>query len=225
MAEGLMRRVWRIVALPAMLTLVLASGLVDARPLIRPVSTVEGRTLAQAVHDAAVRNGCWESTAAWLVPPGKPGPPVKDCRLAFKDADIVVSWSDETTIGSPRHVLAFKRLPARWPLEETWLAYALIPHRENDENTSYDFSWTSCALARTVARGLWRYAPMPGPVGTETPKAIWVGRQHVSDAYGGSMYIRAGTGPNRRERRAGFIDAGWGHHIWLRIRACPQNRI
>lgn len=225
MAEGLMRRVWRIIAMPAMLTLVLTSGLVDARPLVRPVSEAEGRSLAQAVRDAAMRNGCWDSTAAWLRPPGKPGPPLRDCSLAFKDADIVVFWSDETTIGSPRHVLALKRLPARWPLEETWLAYALIPRKEGDERAGYDFSWTSCALARTTARSLWRYAPEPGPVGAEHPQGVMVGPEHVSDAYGGSMYIRAGAGPNRRERRATFIDASWGGRLWQRISACPQNRL
>jgi hypothetical protein len=214
-----------MLAMPAMLTLVLASGVVDASPLLRPVSEAEGRSLAGAVREAAVRNGCWDSTAAWLTPPGKAAPPPKDCGLAFKTADIAVFWSDETTVGSPRHVLALERLPARWPLEETWIAYALIPRSEADENAGYDFSWTSCALARTMARQLRRYAPEPGPLGPEHPRAVSVGPLYVSDAYGGSMYIRAGSGPDRRERRAEFVDSSWGERLWLRIRACPQKRL
>jgi hypothetical protein len=99
------------------LIVLLALGAVDARPISRPISAAEGDGVARSQLVEARRNGCTEPTDSLFL-----GHPPKDCRPAFKDTDIVIFGDPGWIIGSPRHVLAFKRLPARWLFEETWVA-------------------------------------------------------------------------------------------------------
>jgi hypothetical protein len=220
MARDVTTKVWRTLAMPAALVFVFAFGLVDLAPLSRPVRPAEGDALAKTRLEAARRAGCLESFPL-LLPPGRPSPPPKDCSDAFRDADIVVYWGDVITIGSPRHVLVLQRLPAQWPLEETWIAMALIPRDERDENTAYDFSWTACAPARWVARRLMRYAPRPGGPAPETVRA----GAHLSDSSPDTMYVRAGTGTARRQQEVYSEEQLLGSPLWRRLGDCRWTRV